>query len=461
MDKSKLFHPPEGEDKKHAYHSPLEEKIVNVLTPFQEYISNQVTASVLLLISTLLALVFASVPAVSHWYYKFISAPIGLYFSSHVFERSLKFLVNDVLLTLFFFFVGLEIKYEFLVGGLSNRRRAAFVLFAAFGGMLLPALIYFLFNVGTPAQIGWGIPMATDTAFALGILVCFRKKLPKGLFIFLAAIAIVDDIGAIIVVAVFYTPHLDVLMLLFAFICVGVLIVINYAGFRKPYPYLLVGLVMWTFIEAAGIHGTMAGILIAFLIPARPKKGPRQFLKRTKVLLNVFEKQTEKEKRVLEDKKQHAVLEEVQEVAQEATTPLQRWESKLELPVALIVLPLFAFVNIGIPIKWHLLANVFTHPVTLGIFLGLIFGKPLGVLLFSYVALRFRFGLLPENTGFKHLASASMLTGIGFTMSLFIANLSFTSTPDTLIMSKAAILLGSLVAGLAGIACLSFMKSDV
>lgn len=454
----KLFHPPGGEEEKHAYHTLFEKKFTDTLSPFQQYIKTQTTASILLFLCTLVALFWASLPAIANWYSKFINIHIGAYIANLAIKGPLQFWVNDVLLTLFFFFVGLEIKREFLVGGLTDRKRAILVLFAAIGGMLLPTSIYLIFNTNTPTEQGWGIPMATDTAFALGILSCFRKKLSKGVFTFLAALAIIDDIGAITVVAVFYTPHLNIFMLFYAIILAGFLILLNFTGVRKAFLYLIIGFLIWIFIEEAGIHGTIAGIVVAFLIPSRPKKGPIQFLKRTRVLLRYFELRKKKQPLILEDQKQHAVLEEVQEIALQATTPLQRWASKLELPISLIVLPLFALVNAGIPINLYLLNQVLTQRVSLGILLGLIIGKPIGVLLFSRIALWTRLGKLPENTQFTDLLGVALLTGIGFTMSLFISNLSFQIGEEILVISKAAILFGSLFSALLGIIVLLVLK---
>ncbi len=450
MGNSEIFTSPEGEEDQHAYHTQIEQIVRAALTPFQTFINYQATASIFLLLCTITALAWASIPAISGLYQEFIGTSIGFHISHFFFEESLRFWVNDVLLALFFFFVGLEIKREFLVGELSNYKSAIFVLFAALGGMIIPAGLYFLININSTTQFAWGIPMATDTAFALGILSFFRQKIPKGIFTFLAALAIIDDIGAILVIAIFYTAQLNAAMLFLALILCGVLLFLNYAGFRKPFVYITIGVLIWISLEAAGIHGTVAGILVAFLIPARPQKGPKHFIKKTRELVNYFEKRKEDNSLVLEDHKQHVTLEKVQEAAQEATTPLQRWESKLELPIALLVLPLFALVNAGIPINFHLLDEVFMQPVSLGILVGLVIGKPLGVLLFSRAALWCRLGTLPENTNFHHMFGVAMLTGIGFTMSIFISNLSFGEQEHLLLLSKAAILISSLLAGTLG-----------
>lgn len=461
MDNRPLFTSPDGEEEKHAYHTPMEQKINAALTPFQEYINSQVTASIFLFICTITALVWASVPSISSTYEHFVNMSLGFHVASFTVAKPLIFWVNDILLALFFFFVGLEIKREFLVGELTDRKKSTYVLFAATGGMLLPASIYFLINSSTPTDVAWGIPMATDTAFALGILSCFRRKIPKGAFTFLAALAIVDDIGAILVIAIFYTENISVLMLSLAFGFCVILLLINFAGFRKPLPYVFIGILICISLEAAGIHGTVSGILVAFLIPARPKKGPRYFIRKTRELIKYFEVRKEKNPLVLSDQKQHALLEEVQDIAQEATTPLQRWEGKLELPIALLVLPLFALVNAGIPLNFNLMSDIFSQPMPLGILFGLVVGKPLGVILFGQIALWLRLGETPVNTNFLLIGSVALLTGIGFTMSIFIADLSFANQTELLIIAKAAVLFGSLMAGCLGIIALAISSRKV
>lgn len=454
MGNSKIFTPPEGEEELHAYQTPVEEKVRAALSPFQEYINSQAIASIFLLLCTVAALVLATLPSTASFYQEFVNASIGFHISQYSFENSLRFWVNDILLALFFFFVGLEIKREFLVGELTNRKRAILVVLGAIGGMIIPAALYYLININSDTQFAWGIPMATDTAFALGILSCFRQKIPKGVFTFLAALAIIDDIGAILVIAIFYTDHLSMPILSIAFLICCLVCFMNYAGFRKPLPYLITGIMIWASLEAAGIHGTVAGILVAFLIPARPQKGPRHFINKTRELLNYFEKRKEKNPLILEDQKQHSVIEKVQEIAQDATTPLQRWESKLELPIALLVLPLFALVNAGIPVDFGLIDDVFLQPVSLGILVGLVVGKPLGVIFFTRIGLWLQIGSLPDNTNFQHVLSIAVLTGIGFTMSFFISSLSFGNQEHILLLAKAAILISSFLAGFLGIVLL-------
>ena len=446
-----LFHSPKGEEEKHAYHTPLEQRIHQFLTPLQNYIYSQVLASMLLLACTIAAILWASIPSIANTYYQFTNMMIGLHIGDYVIDKSLRFWVNDLLLTIFFFVIGLEIKRELLVGELTNHKKAMLIVFAAVGGMVIPAAIYYLLNINTPEQKGWGIPMATDTAFALGILACLKHRLPKGVFVFMASLAIIDDIGAILVVAMFYTQTIELSPLFIAACIYVVLILINYSGFRNPAPYILIGLLFWFFIEEAGIHGTLAGILVAFVIPSRPNKGPVKLIESLKELIHLFKKRREINPMILQDKIQHEVLEKVQKVAKQATTPLQRWENKLRLPIVLLILPCFALVNAGIPVSVDLISHLFTDRLALGILFGLVVGKPLGVLLFSYLALTYRIGVLPSQTQFSHIVGVACLTGIGFTMSLFITNLGFYGDAQALLISKAAIFVGSLLAAVLGI----------
>jgi NhaA family Na+:H+ antiporter len=457
MIKKRLFTPPEGEENLHKYHTEVEKKVTSVLSPFQEYIKGQSTAGLLLLTCTIVALVWASVPSISSWYYSFTNISLGINIGNFHFQQPLKLWVNDFLLALFFFYVGLEIKREFLVGELNNRKSAMFVIVAATGGMVIPAAFYILANLGTDTYNGWGIPMATDTAFALGILSLFKRKIPSGIFTFIAALAIIDDIGVVLIIAFFYTGTIDYNSIFMAIGLCMVLLLVNISGFRKPYFYFIIGILIWITLESAGIHGTVAGIIVAFLVPARPRKGPILLTEKTRNLIDNFEQRKDQKSRVIEDPKQHDILEELQQVAHEATTPLQRWESKLELPITLFILPLFALVNAGVTVNLTLFHELFFSPVAIGIILGLVIGKPLGVIVFSKVATLIKLGELPKHTSFRHLISVSFLTGIGFTMSLFINNLSF-SDEHTLLLAKAAILLSSFTAGIIGIICIIRIK---
>lgn len=446
-------------DNKHIdlFKSPFESKVDRVLTPFQEYINSQAASSLLLLLSTVVALLWASIPQFAASYEAFTHLPIGFSVASFTFVKPLHFWVNEFLLSFFFFLVGLEIKREFLVGELRSPQKSLFIIFGAIGGMLIPAAIYLFFNYGTPSQHGWGIPMATDIAFALGILACFRSRLPEGIYTFLAALAIIDDIGAIIVIAIFYTDTLNSGMLLLSFILCAIVALMNYAGVRKFLPYLIVGFIVWVCIALAGIHGTIAGILVAFLVPARPEKGPKQFTSSAKELIEEFEDSSDTTDHILHDADMHKLLERMQVLAEESSTPLQRWESRLERPIALFILPIFALVNAGVTVNFNLLNELLAHPTADGILFGLLIGKPVGVLSFSYASLYFGLGRLPKGVHFYHMLCAAILTGIGFTMSLFITSLTF-SAPEDLLFPKAAVLLASLSSAIIGILLLSRIK---
>lgn len=429
----------------HQYQTPLEQKVDKVINPFQQFIQRQSTASYFLLVSILIALLFATFPHTTHHYIKFIELELGLNIGSLNFNNNLTFFVNDILLTIFFFFVGLEIKREFLVGELTDRKRETLIILAAIGGMIFPSIIFYSINYGTETSIGWGIPIGTDTAFALGILYLFQNRLPKGILTFMAGLAIIDDIIAILVIALFYTKNLQAIYLVYAIPVVISIMLLNYSGAKKPLAYVVLGGLLWFFVESAEVHGTLAGIVTAFLIPARPKKAPENFIEKTKKLLDYFEQRQDKNFHVLQDATQHLLLKKVEEIAAQTSTPLQRWESKLQLPVTIIILPLFALVNSGIPLNLRLLSSVFLNNVSLGIFFALVIGKPLGILLFSTIALKTKIGKLPNNLTLKNLVVPALLAGIGFTMSLFIANLCFNNNPEILTLCKIAILISSAV----------------
>lgn len=432
------------------YQTSLEQKVNNVLSPFQDFIGTQVAASLFLLTCTLLAILWASIPSISSYYTELVSAKLGISLSSFQYVKSLRFWVNDVLLTLFFFFVGLEIKRELLVGELNHSKTRVAVIITSLGGMLVPSLLFYAINHHATSAKGWGIPMATDTAFALGVAACFRSKLSNSAISFLAAVAIIDDIGAILVIAIFYTSTVNVYALLVAIVMLLMLIIFNHAGSRSPLPYVIFGILMWAALEKSGIHGTIAGIVCAMAIPARPKKTSKQFIKHTEQLIDYVKNRKHKTILILEDEKQHQAIEEVQEVAKQATTPLQRWESRLELPIALIVLPLFALFNAGIKIRPQLLDELFKNYLSIGIVLGLVVGKPLGIMLFSRLAQITKLGEFPGKMKFNDLWGLAFLTGIGFTMSIFMATLCFTASHE-LLLAKCATLVASLVSAVVGL----------
>jgi len=430
--------------------TPLEKKLEDIIPPFQRFTHDQTTGSILLIICTLTALLIAN-STLARGYESLLLTETGLVFGDWSLTMSLRHWINEGLMSLFFFVLGLEIKRELLVGELKGARRSLPMIAAALGGMLVPALIYAAFTVGTPLIHGWGIPMATDTAFAVGVLVLLRRHIPAGLTAFLTALAIIDDLGAILVIAVFYTKTLNLSFLAAAALLLLLLIVLNLVGIRRPGVYFLIGGLVWLAMLGSGIHATVAGVLVALTVPARPKRSPEWFVNQTHELADEFENLERKSvKPLLGEVAQHAVAERVQDTVEKATTPLQRWERYLESPVALLVMPVFALVNAGIPVDVQAFAGLWSDHLALGIVLGLVLGKGVGITFMTWLSLRLGLGQLSEGVHMRHIAGIGLLGGMGFTMSIFITNLGFTSEPATLVTAKTAILFASLIAGLSG-----------
>ena len=337
-----------------------------------------------------------------------------------IFNKSLLLLINDGLMAIFFLFIGLELKRELVVGELSNIRRATLPIVAAIGGMLVPALIYFIFNSSGDAKSGWGIPMATDIAFALGILAVLGSKVPRNLKIMLAAIAIVDDLGAILVIAIFYTSELGLNYLGMAFLCYLLCIGLNRMRNQKISIYLLIGIPMWYFMLKSGVHATIAGVALAFTIPlsARDKNS-------AKTISDILDRNT-------------SLLD----------SPALFLEKSLYKWVGLIIVPVFAFANAGVSLD-----KISFGSVSLGVIFGLCLGKPIGIFSFSYAAFKAKIVTLPDGVMWKHIAGLGCLAGIGFTMSLFIGSLAFTE-PALFDEAKLAILIGSFISSIVGVVLL-------
>ncbi|MCG6860241.1 MAG: Na+/H+ antiporter NhaA [Chromatiaceae bacterium] len=432
------------------YAKSLEEGFERALTPFQEFISDQRSGSVLLLVCTLSALLIANSP-LAHIYEALVETPAGFVLGEWSFTMSVRHWINDGLLSLFFFLLGLEIKREVLVGELKDPQQSLPIIAGSLGGMLIPTAIFLAFNSDSETIHGWGIPMATDTAFAVGVLALLGRRIPVGLFTFLTALAIVDDLGAILVLAIFYTQSLNLSLLGIAGFFLLVLVGCNALGIRRPFVYFIVGALVWLATLGSGVHATIAGVFVALTVPARPKREPRWFVHEARALIDEFEKvETQSEQPVLGNNDQHMVVERVQDTAEKATTPLRRWEHFLERPIALFVLPVFALANAGVPVDVQTLAALATDRLALGIGLGLVVGKSVGITLLTWLALRLNLGRLSRNVTMRHIAGIGLLGGMGFTMSIFIAGLGFANNPDALLTAKTAILLASLAAGVSG-----------
>lgn len=435
--------------------APWERAMDRVLTPLEEFIHSQTATSLALVLMTVVALVLANSP-LGHAYHQLFEQPLTLALGPWQVSMSLHHWINDGLMAFFFFLIGLEIKRELLVGELSNLRAALLPVIAAVGGMLIPALIYVAINWGEPTMNGWGIPMATDIAFAISALVLLGRRVSPALVTFLIALAIVDDLGAVAVIALFYTDTIVVNALLAALVVWGVLWLFNRAGIYRIWPYALGGVLMWSFMLASGVHATVAGVLTALAIPARPKIKPQYFDEVVDGLLHAFRKSPDQDPlRLSEDQK--GVILSVERVALDVQPPSMRLEHALHLPVALLVIPLFALANAGIEMSAEALAGAFAHPVSLGIILGLVLGKMIGIAGGAWLAVKLGVAALPTGARLSQLVGIGLLGGIGFTMSIFIAELAWPGQAELLAQAKMGILLASLIAGVSGYAWLRWV----
>ena len=433
----------------------LERRLDPLRDPFRDFITAQTTAAAVLLLAMVSALLLFNFGGAA-WYAWLQNLPVGFHAGKWQFSFSLLSLTNDGLIAIFFFLIGLEIKRELLAGELQDNSRRGMLMASAFGGMLMPALIYAGINLwsGAGAVEGWGIPMATDTALAIGVLAALGTRLVPGAAAFLVGLAIVDDIGAVTVIALFYTQAIHGFSLLSAVVLLAIMFLINYAGIRHPLVYASLGALLWLAVHHSGIHASIAGVLIAATVPARPRMPPGRLLHSLQKRMSAIHPHAD----VLAYSEDHEKIESVALEAREATTPLRRWERALDLPVALIILPLFAFLNAGASMQTGRLSESLHDPVALGVALGLLFGKPLGIISFALVAKRLGFGCLPEGVSYRHLIGLGMLAGIGFTMSTFIADLALPE--HRLELAKIAILCASALAGMLGYLMLRFSVRD-
>ncbi|MBI2487176.1 MAG: Na+/H+ antiporter NhaA [Deltaproteobacteria bacterium] len=422
--------------------------VERILRPFQEFTKLEASGGILLFLFTIVALVWANSPW-SDSYFNLWQTKLKIGIGGFLLDKPLILWINDGLMAMFFFVVGLEIKREMLVGELSSPKQAALPIAAAIGGMIVPALLYVALNAGKPGAPGWGIPMATDIAFALGALAILGKRVPIALKVFLVSLAIVDDIGAVLVIAFFYTSHIYWSNLLIGAGFLIALMFANRAGVRHPLVYAILGIGgLWLAFLLSGVHATIAGVLSALTIPASTRIGRDEFLEKSRYLLGEFDKAGENDKSVLTSKQQRKAAEALEKATELIQTPLQRLEHDLHPWVTFGVMPIFALSNAGVTFDGSL-AKLFTNPVTLGIVLGLVFGKQIGITLFSWLAVRVGIATLPSGVNWLKIYGVGWLAGIGFTMSLFIAGLAFDNV-ETLSIAKLGILTASLIAGVGG-----------
>jgi len=437
-------------------HEKWEKAFSKVITPFEEFVHKETTSGLLLMACAVLALILANT-ALHHTYEHILHTPLAISLGDWKLEYSLHHWINDGLMWLFFFLVGLEIKREVLVGQLSDIRQAVLPIIAAIGGMAVPALFYWALNPDGVGAMGWGIPMATDIAFSIGVLVLLGNRVPRSLLTFLVALAIVDDLGAVAVIAIFYTGNVVWSAVGIAVLLVGVLIVCNRVGIRSPVPYFLVGTLLWLALLQSGIHATVAGILTAWTIPARSKFDIHRF---GNIIGSMGERIQQRirsrEKCLIEtdEEQRRGVVQSLIDGIHMIETPLQRLEHSLHVPVAFVIIPLFALANAGIPIVPEKIPLLLSEPITLGIIFGLVFGKLLGIGGLSLLAVKLGIGQLPEGTRPQHIIGVGMIGGIGFTMSIFIAELAFYGQQRELILAKTGVLFASVIAGLCGFAWL-------
>jgi NhaA family Na+:H+ antiporter len=442
------------------HYAPWERAFNRVLiSPLAEFIHHQTTTGLLLMGTAIIALVLAN-SFLADAYMHLIHTPVSLSVGSWGINMSLHHWINDGLMALFFFVVGLELKREIMVGELSDLRQAALPIIAAVGGMAVPALIYLAFNSTGPAAHGWGIPMATDIAFAVGALALLSGRVPKALVTFLVALAIADDLGAVLVIAIFYTQDLALIWLAGAAVLVALLLTFNYAGIRKATPYFIVAVLLWYAMLQSGVHATLAGVIGAFTVPANSKYSPTLFAARIKDQIDSFidgRKDNAENDNTMTNETLYLITQQLQKSVHGVQTPLQQLEHIWHLPVAFLVIPVFALFNAGIPMQLSTLGQTFSHPVMLGVMSGLLLGKFVGISGACWLALRLGVGQLPTGTSFSQIAAVSVLAGIGFTMSIFIAELGFAGQPENLLMAKTGVLAASIAAGLIGYTWLYYL----
>ncbi|MDV3308543.1 MAG: Na+/H+ antiporter NhaA [Cyclobacteriaceae bacterium] len=424
------------------------ERIDKFLRPFQRFIHEESSSGVVLLVCTAAAVILSNSP-LSGAYHRFWELEFSIRLAGYEVSESLHDWINDGLMAMFFFFVGLEMKREMIGGELSNLRNALLPLAAALGGMVLPAIIYVAINYHSPGEGGWGIPMATDIAFALAVLSLLGKRVPNAARIFLTTLAIADDLGAVLVIAIKYSSDISLDNLAIGAGFMAVLLTANYLGVRNTTLYGIVGIGgLWLAFLLSGVHATVAGVLAALAIPARTKINEVSFTAQLRGYVREFESIKPNDVSILEPDQVDAI-EKIKSLTRSADTPLQRLEHALR-PIALfVVMPIFALANAGISLQ-DISADDLMTPVTLGVFFGLVLGKTFGIFGMSWLFVKLKWATLPKDVNFRTIFGLGMVGGIGFTMSLFITTLAFGTSSDYLIDSKIGILAASIVSGVCG-----------
>jgi len=434
----------------------LTRPIDRLLSPIRDFLRIEAAGGILLLAATALALVWANSPWAQS-YDDFWHIPISVGIGSFELNHSLAHWVNDGLMVIFFFVVGLEIKREMLVGELSSVRQATIPIAAAIGGMAAPALIYIAINAGGAGAGGWAIPCATDIAFALGVMAMLGKRVPVQLKIFLMALAIVDDIGAVLIIAFFYTSDLQWAALWAGAGIMVLLVAANLLHVRKPVVYGILGVLLWIAVLESGVHATLAGVVLAFTIPASFRIQGRDFVSFARKAVDEFEAAGGNENDCMTNEHRQRWVHGLEQACEHVQTPLLRLEHFLHPISSFFIVPVFALANAGVSIGTGVGEALMTR-VSLGIIVGLVLGKQIGIMGFTWLAVKLNLGSLGEGVSWKQVYAASWLAGIGFTMSIFIANLGF-GAGENLYAAKIGVLAGSLVAGVVGFTLLRAFTS--
>ena len=422
-------------------------RLAMALTPFEQFVRTSVSGIGLLLAGTVAALILANTP-LAHGYEAFWHTALTIGTDAFGVTMSLRHWVNDGLMALFFFVVGLEIKREVLVGEMRAPRHAALAIAAATGGVAVPALLFLAIVPDGPARAGWGVPIGTDTAFALGIITLFGTRVRPVLLVFLTAFSIVDDILAVAVIAVFYTASLSLPAMAIAGALLLVLVVVNRAGFHRWPIYAVLGAGVWLAVLKSGVHATAAGVLVALVVPARSWINPSEFLVRGRELLDDFESACFIAPSILTNEPQQQATHALDRLLEDVETPMTYFQTRLTPWVAFGILPIFAFANAGVPLTSGL-AEALASPVAWGVAIGLLIGKPIGIALFSWLAVATHVAHLPRAIAWRHIVGVACLGGVGFTISLFITELAF-GEGELAHAARVGIFIGSLLAGVAG-----------
>lgn len=431
----------------------------SIITESKELFNKPATPGIVLLLCTALALVAAN-SGLAHAYHQFFATPVTIGFGSFALAMPLHHWINDGLMAIFFFAIGLEIKRELLIGQLSSIKRSALPILGAIGGMVVPAAIYAALTSGGPGARGWGIPTATDIAFALGVMSLLGDRVPSALKVFLLALAIVDDLGAVLVIAIFYTDTISLLPLLIAIGGWCIAIGMNAGKVRGPIWYGVIGIIVWIGMLQSGVHATIAGVLMGFAIPVRTLyDGP--------TWLNALESSIARYRRILDTRIpdsheelgiRQEIVHRIEVATERAQSPLIRLEHGLAPWVSYLIMPVFAFTNAGVEISGESFGHALSSNIAWGIFLGLFFGKQIGIFLFSWLGVKLGIAAMPGQTRWKQFYGVAILGGIGFTMSLFVTELSFKKSAELTGEAKISIIVASLFAGIAGYLWLTMLK---